>query len=89
MSLHKQRKSTCSCHPDSMIDKMVAAIDAETTRIALAFLLGFVMGGCAYYALTHVRFERHRLAAPLQVPSCAESLNCTSTLATLGGTAVE
>ena len=89
MSLHRPNKSTCSCHPDSMIDKIVAAIDAETTSIVMAFFIGFFMGGCSYYAAKHVKFEHHRLGLekPIQVPSCAESQNCA--LTTLGGTAVD
>ena len=84
------KKAVCSCHPETFAQRIREALDAETAAILTAAVFGVALGVCGCYAWGHVRVERHRLsAAPIQVPSCAESGNCTPVLATLGGTAID
>ena len=84
------KKAVCSCHPETFAQRIREALDAETSAIMTAMLLGVLMGGCGSYAWNHVTVERHRLSAEpaVSVPSCSESGNCTE-LVTLGGTAVD
>ena len=63
MSLHP-KKATCSCHPDTMRQRFVAAIDAETTAIFLAMILGVMIGGCSAIGIPKVKLVRSNLSAP-------------------------
>src|SRR3990167_3140810 len=48
----RSSRATCSCHPDSLARKFVAALDAEAVSIVAAFAVGILIGGCGVYAVS-------------------------------------